>query len=50
MASIRYVNRKKAKEGLEKRLVERGKLVEESLDDIFQTVTQGDINKAKQLK
>lgn len=49
-ASTRYVMKKKAKERYGDRLVERDDFVEESLDDIFHTVTQADIFEAKNKK
>jgi len=49
-ASTRYVMKKKAKERYGDRLVERDDFVEESLDDIFHTVTQADIFEANNKK
>jgi len=49
-ASTRYVQKKKAKERYGDRLVEREDFVEESLDDIFHTVTQADIFEAQNKK
>jgi len=46
-ASTRYLMKKKAKERYGDRLVERDDFVEESLDDIFHTITQADIFEAQ---
>jgi len=46
-AAYRYMNKQNAKERFDDRLVERGNFVETSLDDIFHTVTQADVNEAK---
>jgi len=49
-ASTRYVQKQKAKERYGDRLVERESFVEESLDDIFHTITQADLIEAKNKK
>ncbi|XP_066925826.1 ribosome biogenesis protein BRX1 homolog [Clytia hemisphaerica] len=46
-ASFRYVTKRSAKDEFNKRVTEREEHIEESLDDIFHTVTQADINKIK---
>lgn len=46
-ASSRYVQKQKAKERYGNRLVEREDYVEESLDDIFHTITQADLIEAR---
>lgn len=46
-ASFRYMNKRAAKDLLDARVTERESHVEESLDDIFHTVTQADLNKLK---
>lgn len=46
-AALRYMSRQIAKEKHDERIAERESFVQESLDDIFHTVTQGDIIEAR---
>ncbi|XP_047123157.1 ribosome biogenesis protein BRX1 homolog isoform X1 [Hydra vulgaris] len=46
-AAFRYLQRQQSKTMYNDRLNERAEYVEESLDDIFHTVTQADLNEAK---
>jgi len=50
MVSFRYMNKHAAKTRFNERVAERDSFVEESLDDIFHTVTQADVNKMKTSK
>ena len=46
-AAFRYMNKQASKERYDERVTEREGFVQESLDDIFHTITQADVMEAK---